>query len=130
LGAVLYKVLTKKGSLVLLHYRLKPCNQETVPRWISKARTQLQYYVNSKEKDPQATQPEDPDVPDETDDKSEETNWRVSDITELHEAEKDTISSGLATPDNQDNDSEDQQRTKGTTTRCGRKIQPPSRYTC
>jgi hypothetical protein len=105
-----------------------------VPRWISKARRQLQYCVNSKEKDPKATPPEDPDVPSETEDKSEETtveeNWRVPDIPELREAEKETVSSGPATPNNQDNDAEDQQRTNRTTTRCGRKIQPPSRYTC
>jgi hypothetical protein len=67
-GAVLYEVLTKKGSTVLHRDRLKPCNQETVPRWISKARRQLQYCVNSKEKDPQATPPVDPGVPGETED--------------------------------------------------------------
>jgi hypothetical protein len=91
-GAVLCEVLTKKGSTVLHHDRLKPCNQETVPRWISKARRRLQYCVTSREKDPQATPPEDPDGPGETEDKSEETtveeNWRVPDIPELHEAEK------------------------------------------
>ncbi|XP_062587581.1 uncharacterized protein LOC134249189 [Saccostrea cucullata] len=43
LRPVLYNVITEKGSSTLHHDRLKPCQVDTLPRWIAKVRRQLNY---------------------------------------------------------------------------------------
>ena len=131
LGPVLYEVIKKKGSTVLHHNRLKPCLLETLPRWVSKARRQLQYVAQYEKEDKRTHVSVDDKVQDV--ESAEETineettcgNQEMPGDRELSALEE-AISPGLESKDTAE---EEQIRNPVKMSRYGRKVQPPSRYT-
>lgn len=126
LGQVLYEVITKKGSTILHHDRLKPCLLETVPRWISKARRQLQYCMEFDERREQVIQLKDLENHGEENTQSKNTEVKV--IPKLPDVGEDMNLKDDSAEECRDTNLEDDCTTTNTTTRRGRKIKPPSRY--
>ena len=131
LGPVLYEMIKKKGFTVLHNNKLKPCLLETLPRWVSQARRQLQYVAQYEKEDKRKHVSVDDKVQDV--ESAEETIKEETpcgnqemlgdrDLSALEEA----ISPGLESKDT----AEDEQiRNPVRMSRNGRRVQPPSRYT-